>query len=138
MGLPEPIVARLPSLMQKASEKEIYIFPTFVSGGESIFPNVPGTNELDNFMQNLQIGHGNMYCGKPIPLSKIAGTISRIDKAELVKATLGEVPSSQEYLCLSALSIVILGSIASLCPSLESRGIYNNPHIDNALEIMNN
>ncbi len=138
MGVPEPIVSRLPCLMQMASKKELYVLPMYVNGGETIFPNVPGTNELDNFLQNLRVGQGDMYCGEPIPFSKIQNTLCCIDKLELVKATLGEVPTDAEYLNLSALSVLITGSIASLSPIPERKAIYNNCCVEKAMEILKN
>lgn len=136
VGFSEPVVAQLPYLFQKASVKELYILPTFVSGGETIFPNMPGTNELDNFLQNLKVGYGNMYCGEPIPLSKICNTLDCIDKKELIREALGEVPSCKEYLHLSAFSVLILGSIAALSPVLETRGIYNNNRVQKIIEVL--
>ncbi len=84
MGVPEPIVAKLPFLMQAASCKELYVMPMYVTGGETIFPNVPGTNELDNFLRNIRVGSGNTYCGKPVPFSKITNTLCCVDQRELV------------------------------------------------------
>jgi hypothetical protein len=138
MGVPEPVVARLPSLIQKASEKELYILPTYVSGGETIFPNVPGTNELDNFLQNLRVGYGNMYCGKPIAFSKVSSTLSILNKMELVETTLGKVSSYDTDIEITALSILLLGSIADLSPDEETRGIYNNEHVRKAVAALKN
>jgi 1-acyl-sn-glycerol-3-phosphate acyltransferase len=138
MGVPEPIVARIPSLIQKASGKELYILPTYVSGGETIFPNVPGTNELDNFLQNLRVGHGNMYCGEPIAFSKVNSTLSLIDKTELVEGTLGKVSTYDTNIDLTALSILLLGSIATLSPFEETKGIYNNEYVKRAVTALRN
>jgi len=138
MGIPEPIVAKLPCLMQASSCKELYVLPMYVTGGETIFPNVPGTNELDNFLQNIRVGSGNTYCGEPIPFSKITNTLCCVNNKELVHKIIGEVPSCENYLRLSALSVLITGLIASLSPVKEKVLLYKNDYVDKGIEMILN
>lgn len=138
MGIPEPIVAKLPCLIKLSSSKELYVLPMYVTGGETIFPNVPGTNELDNFLQNIRIGSGNTYCGEPIPFSKITNTLCCVDKKEMVQTVIGEIPSCENYLHLSALSILITGLIASLSPIKEKVSLYKNDCVEKGVEMMLN
>ena len=138
MGVPEPIVAKLPCLMQATSCKELYVLPMYVTGGETIFPNVPGTNELDNFLQNIRVGSGNTYCGEPIPFSKITNTLCCVNKKELVQTIIGEVPSCENYLHLSALSVLITGLIANLSPIQEKVLLYKNDYVEKSVEMILN
>jgi 1-acyl-sn-glycerol-3-phosphate acyltransferase len=138
MGVPEPVVAKLPCLMQSASRKELYVLPMYVSGGETIFPNVPGTNELDNFLQNIRVGSGDAYCGELVPFSKINDILCCVDKEGLVQTIMGEIPSCKDYLRLSALSVLITGLIARLSPAQEKVLLYKNDYVEKATEMILN
>lgn len=133
MGEPEPIVMKIPELLQITSPKPLYILPTYVTGLESILPHVQGANEIDNLFKNIRVGQGDMYCGKPIEFSKIQQVLQNINQDVLVASTLGKTVPHGKSLYLSALSVLMVGIIANTGPASLSKGIYDNNAVDEAV-----
>jgi hypothetical protein len=127
MGVPEPAAMGIPDLLAK-SGRELYILPTFVNGLDSIFPNSPGRNEVDDFFEIIKIGQGNFYCGEPIKYADIVAAVDALSDSELAELAFkitGEKSKDEKVERKAAVATVLLGLIAALSPEDEARGIYN-------------
>ncbi len=133
MREPEPVVMKIPELLQIASPKPLYVLSTFVTGLETILPNHPGTNELDDFFKNISVGQGDLYCGQPIEFAKILEVLSSVDQKELSQA----IPNSKyiggESQRLAALSVLMVGLIAHAGPVHSDKGMYGNAGVAKAV-----
>ncbi len=119
MGVPEPKAMKIVRLLASAGP-ELYIMPTFITGLQTIFPNCPGTNELDDFFKLIQVGQGDFYCGKPICITDVLEKAIALGNSAFEKV-FEQLPDD---ISDAGLSITILKMIASLAPDKEMTGVY--------------
>lgn len=136
MGVPEPAAMGIPELLSKAGH-DLYILPSFVNGLDSVFPNSPGRNEMDDFFEIIKIGQGDFSCGKPIKYSTIIEQVESLSEEqckELVTKVIGDSPINNKLERKGVIAIILLGLIAKLAPEEKTRGIYNDAEIRNLIE----
>lgn len=128
MGVPEPAAVRVLEMLERA-KPGLYILPIHISGAETIFPNRMNVNEIDEFMQIIQIGQGDVVCGEPILFSDILQACSLVNQYTMVEAVMGpreDVLENPKRRRLAAIAITILGLVAKLAPSEAVKGVYQD------------
>ncbi|MCX6784321.1 MAG: 1-acyl-sn-glycerol-3-phosphate acyltransferase [Candidatus Komeilibacteria bacterium] len=136
MGVPEPAAMGIPEVVSRARH-DLYILPTCIGGVNSIFPNSPGRNELDDFFQIISRGQGDFYCGEPIKYSDLIeqiGLIPEEDQTQLLRKVLGSIPEDPKLKAKVIISIVINGLIAQLVVEPKMRGIYDDALINSLVK----
>lgn len=128
MGVPEPAAARVLELAGRA-KPDLHLLPMYISGAETIFPSRKGVNEVDEFMQTVQIGQGTVTCGEPIPFSELREMSDTIDQRAVVEHVMGndeELLQDPKRRRLATMAITILGRIADMAPSEAEKGVYKD------------
>jgi hypothetical protein len=128
MGVPEPAVSRVLEMLDRA-RGGTYILPMHICGIDSIFPNRPGHNEMDEFFETVQVGSGNVSYGRPVLFSRIVEEVEATDPAKLTEVTLGSEAAAQldsPQTRLAAIAVATLGLVALQAPSHTARGLYGN------------
>lgn len=128
MGIPEPAAVRVLEMMEKA-KPDVHILPMHIDGAQTVFPSRKGVNEIDVFLDNIQIGQGDVVCGEPISFADVLKTADSINQHEVV----GSIMTGNERVLedpkqrrLAAAAIIILGLVADLAPTEEAKGVYRN------------
>ena len=128
MGIPEPAAVRVLEMMEKA-KPGVHVLPMHIDGAQTIFPSRKGVNEIDVFLDTIQIGQGDVVCGEPIAFSDVLKIAESVDQHEVVRSVMTnneQVLEDPKQRRLATAAIIILGLVADLAPTNEAKGVYRN------------